>query len=818
MNVPARVSLATLMLNQDKFEDAGREYEAACQSPFAGGAVHAQLIRLRLHQLTMSGGTPAEWGRLDQLITRSVGRFSSVDSEPVVLRAEAAAAQGKRDEALQRLRAEVGRRPGDVRLWTVLAAAAADHGGTAAGLAVVDEAQAAVGDTPDVRLCRADLFARDPARVRSLDPLGGRIEAWPDVDQARLLAGLIEVYDRLGNKAAVVETLRRMTGRRPADAALWKQLAVRANGLPTDGGKAAAEARAALARIEGEGGASVLLADALASSGDAILQRFASAFGRDPNSAEACLALARVHHARGDESQAMRLTERAVVLEPSRFETNEAFLLQLQRAGGTDRLGHELARLTGDPRWRGEPLRRLIGNVAAQLPKADAPALLRRCPASLRRGSDAIGWWAEALARFGDAAQPSGLLTEAVAAAGATADDWLRLALYHAGRNDPAALRATFETARGRLSEPAFYGLAATFGETAHAKLWQPETATPAARRALVQARLAVKMSRSLPADAVGLLEAFLTEPGQPATDLAWAKRNLAMLLVLGGRGPADRQRPDADRGDPRRPGGQAGRPPGHGVGPDHARALPRGRGPEEGAGLRRGRPPPGVPGDRFAAGRVQPRPALPGRGPARGEPRVPQPAATGGPGQPVLPRGGAGGVDRDEGLRRRGHVRRAAADAARRGVPRGGGGGAVRGPGRAARAGPDAGRGLHPPGRPHGRRLPDSVRPRGRAVGRIVPLLGRPRHARGGADDGLGRRALHHARPGEAGGGGRDRRPSGGPRPGGRGVRQDRPVGPLPRAAGARLGRPGRAAGRRGGRTAVRDRRQVDRGMPPGR
>ena len=76
--------------------------------------------------------------------------------------------------------------------------------------------QAFAGDCVDVRLARAALCAREPGRIRPIDPIGERTENWPETEQLRLLAGLVEVYDQLGDRAGVVKALRRIVSRQPA--------------------------------------------------------------------------------------------------------------------------------------------------------------------------------------------------------------------------------------------------------------------------------------------------------------------------------------------------------------------------------------------------------------------------------------------------------------------------------------------------------------------------------------------------------------------------------------------------------------------------
>src|SRR5438270_418889 len=83
--------------------------------------------------------------------------------------------------------------------------------------------------------------------------------------------------------------------------------------------KPAAEARAALVKLDGGNGPAVLLCDAHASKGadPSMTERVAAVFGSTPNRADACLALASLRAAAGDEADAARLTERAFALEPT---------------------------------------------------------------------------------------------------------------------------------------------------------------------------------------------------------------------------------------------------------------------------------------------------------------------------------------------------------------------------------------------------------------------------------------------------------------------------------------------------------------------
>src|SRR5262249_17596712 len=149
--------------------------------------------------------------------------------------------------------------------WAVLAEMTTDFAGTAAGLTVVDEAQAVAGDGADIRLVRAALYAREPGAVRPIDPLAERTETWPESDQLRLLYGLVEVYDGIGDRANVTRLLKRIPVRRPPDLGVWCRLHERA--IAAGDARTATEARGAVGRIDSENGPTTAICDANAASG-----------------------------------------------------------------------------------------------------------------------------------------------------------------------------------------------------------------------------------------------------------------------------------------------------------------------------------------------------------------------------------------------------------------------------------------------------------------------------------------------------------------------------------------------------------------------
>lgn len=520
-HVPARAGLATFYLNRGRFDDAARELEVATQSAYAPGTVHALAVRLKARQLRLRGGSAEEWRKLEQAAAAAATKFGPVSSDALILRADVVAARGQPADAVEVLRSEAVRRPGDTRLWAAYAKAAAEAGGTPAGLAVVDEGQAAAGDGADIRLTRAVLYAREPGRLRPIGPLAERVESWPDTDQLRLFSGLVEVYEEVGDRAKVVAMLKAVAARRPADVSVWLRLHERA--VEAGDAGAAAEARAAVARIEGVAGPSVLLCDAVAGTGTDLAGRLVAVFGPSPDRWEACLALAKRST---DPGEAARLTGRAFVLEPTRYETAHAWLTRLAKS---DPAGAEAltTRLHADPRWAGAPFLRLMAGVVRALPPDARGRTVAFCRPLVGKDPGGHGWLPESASE-----EPS---RAAVQGPDATADDWVRLALHAPGKVD-----AVMTEARPHLAPVAYFAAAALVAEAPAGKGWAPKLTEPADRRAFAQARLTVKLSVNDSAGALAVLEQLLDTPDVPAADAGWARRNLAMLLALRGS-PDDR-------------------------------------------------------------------------------------------------------------------------------------------------------------------------------------------------------------------------------------------------------------------------------------
>lgn len=541
-HVSARVSLAYSFLNAGRIAEAVKEFQIAVQSPYASPPTHTTLVRLMARELKLNNARPADWQHLDRVVGELAKAYGPAATEPIFLRSELAAGRGEFLQAASILRDEAARRPGDARLWAALADAVADLGGLAAGLSVLDEAQAASGDGPDVRLARAALYARDPAGLRPIDPLAAQIDTWPDADQTRFLFGLVELFDRLGDDPRIVQTYQRLAARRPVDLGVWEALGERAT-LSGDT-KAATEARAAATKLDPSGKSAVLFDAwaALAANGDprSAIDGLVRLFGANPDRAEACVTLAKLKAKAGENAEAGRLLERAVRLEPTRFPPMQAYLRHLAATGADDAAATVVARLARDHRWAGEPFRRAIrGSVRGQRPEVAAKVLaVARQYVEPEPGG--LGWLGDTYLAVGLKVDALACFEKATTLKTTGPDDWLRLALRVGADGSPETAAKVMETARGKMEKPVFFALAATFAESKVCpEDWAPPFAADGDKKLFAQARLSLKLSRFERSQAITLLEGFLKESPKPA-EAAWAKRNLAMLLAVRG-GKADR-------------------------------------------------------------------------------------------------------------------------------------------------------------------------------------------------------------------------------------------------------------------------------------
>ncbi|QEL20008.1 tetratricopeptide repeat protein [Limnoglobus roseus] len=537
-NLDARVAVAQAFLNAGKFADAVREYETAAANAAASPAVIDTLVQLKARR-----AASASAGKdLERQAVEFANRLGQKTADGGLILADYARTAGKPRASVDILQKTLVKHATDPRVWVKLSEAVADTTGVPAGLAILDEAQGAVGDNADLRLARAELYVRDPAQLRPITNLETQTESWTEEDQTRLLHGLIDLSDRQGDGANVIRLYKKLAARRPRDTTGW--LALCRRGWAAGDEATATEAAAALQKLDGKPAES----DALCTTwremakGEASLSALKS-FGEKPNRGDACIAVARQYERESQLPKAAALYARAVLLEPLQFDPAKAYLSFLVRHGEDAELTRYVGQLTTDPRWASEPFLRVAHSVLMSVRDSKtADRLLTACRPHIERQPGGLGWLADVYSKLKRPQDAFSLCERAIAVAGTTPDDWLRYAIRKAEVSGREAGVAVVLAAKAKLPPPAFASLAASFTESRVGKGAVIATDSAAELRTSAEARLSILLAQLNRTEAVRLLEQFLANDHITAADGAWGRRKLAMLLTVRGE-PSDRKR-----------------------------------------------------------------------------------------------------------------------------------------------------------------------------------------------------------------------------------------------------------------------------------
>src|SRR5262245_8567226 len=258
----ARVALANAHLSAGRFEDAIKEYQTATRSPFTGLGVQVTYGQLRLSWARVSVAPAEEWTAIGTYLSK-LREQHALAIEPVVLTSEWLAARGDFAGAIKVLREETTHRPGDPRLWSALAGALGRSRGTLAAAEAIGEGQLAAGDSIELRLARARIWADDlqPGRERRIARLEELSQSAGDAERTRLLAGLAEIYAGLREDEGQRRVVSDLAAGNPQDVSSRRAL----YSVALKAGDAAAQARwrDEIRRVEGAGAKPVELLDGL---------------------------------------------------------------------------------------------------------------------------------------------------------------------------------------------------------------------------------------------------------------------------------------------------------------------------------------------------------------------------------------------------------------------------------------------------------------------------------------------------------------------------------------------------------------------------
>jgi cellulose synthase operon protein C len=537
-NLAARVALATAHLDAGQSAEAVREYDLAANHSAATPAIVGTAVQLKALRLIVTAAGEDAWKDLERSTVGLANRLGNRTADGGLILADLAGIAGHPKLGIDILQKALARQANDGRVWTKLAELVADAHGVAAALRILDEAQGIVGDGAALRLARADLYVRDPARLRPLAPLESQIDAWSEDDQFRLLHGLVDAHDRIGDSANVLRLYRKIAARRPRDAAAWLAICERAWAAGD-----AATANEAAAMVQGldakpaEADALCVAWRELAAGGTPSVR---ATFGEKPNRADACRVLARAYEREGRADRAREMLARATRLEPMNFEAATALLAHLSVPGAEAELNRAIRTLAVDPRWAGEPFRRAVR--AAAVSNKNPDPLLHAVRPIVERQPDGLGWFADLQAALGWSKESLATCQLAVSRPTATTDDWLRFSLRTAETSGRDAGAAIVQSAKSRLVPSAYADLAAAFTASRIGAGAVIAAGAPREIRLFAEARLAIRLAQLDRVAAIRECEAVLADARTPGEDAAWARRKLAMVLTVRGE-PSDRKR-----------------------------------------------------------------------------------------------------------------------------------------------------------------------------------------------------------------------------------------------------------------------------------
>lgn len=537
----ARVALANAHLSAGRFEDALKEYQTAAKSPFAGLGVQVTSVRLRLAWARMTDAPAKEWKEIGDSLARFREQYR-LAIEPVVLTAEWLAARGEFSQAIKLLRDEVAARPGDPRLWIVLAEFAGRGQGTLAGADAVAAGQLAAGESIELRLARARLFADDvqPGRERRIARLEELSTMASDVDRARLLCALAEIYAGLHDEAGLKRMLTETAARNTNDQSSRRQLFVLA--LETADVAAQARWRDEVRRVEGPDGKSTALLEAIhaarsASAGDRRHTEWQdlarSVLAATPDHADAHLLMALNAEKRGDAPGAAAHYETAADLDVTSIANQEARLGFYLRNGQEETAQRVLARLQADPRVTPSKFRVIVEGAISQ----GGPDALSNClswlAGQIKREPRSAIWAGRILENRGKVTDALAVYRQIAETQPAFADGWSARLLASARLGD-AEVAATMAGAAKALDRKAFFGVCAECGSAVRAKVpsWSPPVTTADDRRAYAEACISACEARGRLEDAMPVLMSIAEDKDARPEDAAWARRTIAVLTA----------------------------------------------------------------------------------------------------------------------------------------------------------------------------------------------------------------------------------------------------------------------------------------------
>jgi tetratricopeptide (TPR) repeat protein len=252
-SIPAvRRALALALLALGKVDLAIKEYQTAASQ---NALLRGELAQLLIAHIARLPAAKQRWDEVERLVKELETAGDGAPEVPL-LRAQLLTAQGKLDQARKLTEAERNRHPEMIAPWLYLAALAQRQGKDDAILSLLDDAEKSkAGRKVEWQLARASYWIRRGGKeeaAQELAKLQTSLDQFAEPDQVRLLRGLAESFDSLGDARAADSLWRQVAQRQPNDLGVHFLLFDR--NLAAGRNKDAQQEARAIRRIEGDEG------------------------------------------------------------------------------------------------------------------------------------------------------------------------------------------------------------------------------------------------------------------------------------------------------------------------------------------------------------------------------------------------------------------------------------------------------------------------------------------------------------------------------------------------------------------------------------
>ncbi len=217
--VEARLELAQTLWGQRRLDAAEKEYRQLTQQPNAPATAWVALGQLLAERNWKN--PDADWTGVEAIL-KQLEQIKPVPPEVKLLRAERLASLNRFAEARKELTSgESDAQPRSIEMWVGLAALEDRKGDARSALALLDDAERALGDQAAIFQARVRVWVRrgGSEAPRALDTLAGKLDRFKGAERRSLSQYLATAYLKLGESARAEALWRELRASTPTTSA-----------------------------------------------------------------------------------------------------------------------------------------------------------------------------------------------------------------------------------------------------------------------------------------------------------------------------------------------------------------------------------------------------------------------------------------------------------------------------------------------------------------------------------------------------------------------------------------------------------------------